>query len=185
MQRLIQKNMPIWRRTILEHMSMSEIGRYLEEIAESGDYHGYEGEDRGEYYEEYRELFDQLTIGAQDLMDEISVLEEYGQDEVLRWDDFTVALLGGKYKVLGYNDEDDFCAMPEEDEDYAVRVAQKRLEKMTKADLIKTFARVMELLMEYVDIKAAYDTLAAVVVELDNRAALHKSGAEPQRAWIE
>lgn len=186
MPKLTTKNRPIWQRTILEHLSMREIGNYLEEIAESGDCYGYQGEDRGEYYEEYRELFDELAMGVSDLLDEISRMEEYGQSEELHWNDFTVALLGDKYKVRGYNDDrDDLCAMPPEDEDYAVKMAQKRLEKMTKADLIKAFAQVMELLMRYVDIKAAYDTLAAVVVELDNRAAMHASGAEPQRAWIE
>ena len=93
MNRLSKSKSPMWRRSMMDRLNLQDIVRDLEEISESGDYYGYEGESLGEYYNEYRPLFDELSAGACDLLDAISRLEEYDGEDFAGWDDFTVALI--------------------------------------------------------------------------------------------
>ena len=93
MNRLSKSESPMWRKSMLYRLSLDDIRSDLEEISEAGDYYGYEGESLGEYYDEYRPLFDELSAGAYDLLDGISRLEEYDGEDFAGWDDFTVALI--------------------------------------------------------------------------------------------
>lgn len=54
MNRLSKSKAPMWRKSMLCRLSLSDITNDLEEVSESGDYYGYEGESLGEYYDEYR-----------------------------------------------------------------------------------------------------------------------------------
>ena len=171
---------------MLQRLSLDDIREDLEEISEAGDYYGYEGDSLGEYYDEYRPLFDELSAGASDLLDAISRLEEYDGEGFAGWDDFTVALIGPVHKVLGYDTSQmDYFSMMAYDEAAAVREAEKRLQRLTKAQLIATFRRVMIALVAYWDIKGSFDTLSAVVNELDSRAAVLANGTPSQAMWVE
>ena len=133
-----------------------------------------------------RPLFDELSAGASDLLDAISRLEEYDGEGFAGWDDFTVALIGPVRKVLGYDaSQMDYFDMMAWDEEAAVREAEKRLQRLTKAQLIATFRRVMIALVAYWDIKGSFDTLSAVVNELDSRAAVLANGTPSQAMWVE
>ena len=171
---------------MLCRLSLSDITNDLEEVSESGDYYGYEGESLGEYYDEYRPLFDELSAGASDLLDAISRLEEYDSEAFAGWDDFTVALIGPVRKILGYDTSQmDYFDMMAWDEKAAVQEAEKRLQRLTKAQLIEMFRRVMIALVAYWDIKGSFDTLSAVVNELDSRAAVLANGTPSQSMWVE
>lgn len=186
MNRLSKSKSPMWRRSMMDRLNLQDIVRDLEEISESGDYYGYEGESLGEYYNEYRPLFDELSAGACDLLDAISRLEEYDGEGFAGWDDFTVALIGPVRKVLGYDTSQmDYFDMMAWDEEAAVREAEKRLQRLTKAQLIGTFRKVMIALVAYWDIKGSFDTLSAVVNELDSRAVILASGKPSQSMWVE
>lgn len=50
MNRLSKSKSPMWRRSMMDRLNLQDIVRDLEEISESGDYYGYEGESLGEYY---------------------------------------------------------------------------------------------------------------------------------------
>lgn len=185
-ERLKQGAKPLWRKTMLQRLGIQDIQESLCEISESGDYYGYEGESMGEYYEEYRELFNELSMGAEDLIDAIDRIEEYDGEDFAGWDDCTVALLGKAHQVLGYDTaETDYYGMMKFEQDLGVKEAQKRLERLTKKQLISLFRQVLVLLVSYFDIKAAYDTLNAIVCELDNRAAIMRSGTPAAAMWIE
>ncbi len=185
-KKLSQTKSPLWKKTMLQRLSLDDIREDLEEISEAGDYYGYEGDSLGEYYDEYRPLFDELSAGASDLLDAISRLEEYDGEGFAGWDDFTVALIGPVRKVLGYDaSQMDYFDMMAWDEEAAVREAEKRLQRLTKAQLIATFRRVMIALVAYWDIKGSFDTLSAVVNELDSRAAVLANGTPSQAMWVE
>ena len=186
MNRLSKSKAPMWRKSMLCRLSLSDITNDLEEVSESGDYYGYEGESLGEYYDEYRPLFDELSAGASDLLDAISRLEEYDSEAFAGWDDFTVALIGPVRKILGYDTSQmDYFDMMAWDEKAAVQEAEKRLQRLTKAQLIEMFRRVMIALVAYWDIKGSFDTLSAVVNELDSRAAVLANGTPSQSIWVE
>lgn len=186
MKQLSKSKSPMWRKSMLCRLSLDDIRSDLEEISEAGDYYGYEGESLGEYYDEYRPLFDELSAGAYDLLDAISRLEEYDGEDFAGWDDFTVALIGPVRKVLGYDTSQmDYFDMMAWDEEAAVREAEKRLQRLTKAQLIGMFRRVMIALVAYWDIKGSFDTLSAVVNELDSRAAMMANGTPSRSMWVE
>lgn len=185
-KKLAQIKSPLWKKTMLQRMGMDDIREDLEEISEAGDYYGYEGESLGEYYDEYRPLFNELSAGAYDLLETIERMQEFDGDSFAGWDDFTVALIGPVRKVLGYDSgEMDYFEMMAYDEDAAVQEAEKRLQRLTKAQLIKMFRRVMIALVAYWDIKGSFDTLSAVVNELDSRAAILADGRPSQSMWVE
>lgn len=59
------------------------------------------------------------------------------------------------------------------------------MQRLTKAQLITAFRRVMISLVAYWDIKGSFDTLSAVVNELDSRAAVLSNGTPSQSMWVE
>lgn len=196
---------PLWKKSMLEKLNIEELKNALWEIADNGDCFGYDTAESG-YYLEYKEEFDELSAAAYNL---IEVTDEYDLEE--NWDDVTVGLLGLNYTVLGYDaaELDYFKMLSPYEEDAAAEEAVKRLKRLTKDELIKTFAKVFRAIMLFMDIKASHDCLVSIVEELDDRGALlaqkneqinmlytdltGKSGEAfdalvenlPQRMWVE
>jgi len=199
-----QPKTPIWKKSMLQNLYFDKIIETLDEITENGDMYGYDTDETG-YYLDYKPLFDELSANAYDLWEAI---QELGLEE--HWDDMTVALLGETQTVLGFDvHEMDYFGMLAWDERVAVSEATKRIERMTKRELILTFRRVMVALAAFWDIKAGHDCLTAIVDELDERSAVFErkethinrlyqdlTGADnsefdqivnglPQRMWLE
>ena len=179
---------PLWKKSCLKGLRFSDIREYLEEISENGDPYGYDYGEEG-YYNEYKDQFDELSAGAWDLLEAISEANDvmgYDEDNSI-WDDITVSVLGPIYQVLGYDGgEYDYYAMVNGyEEDLAVEEARKRLSRLTKADLIYHTSKVMQCVALFWDIKAAHDCLVSIVEELDDRAAIMKSGQTVERMWVE
>ena len=191
---------------MLENLNLNGIREALWEIGENGDCFGYDTEESG-YYLDFKEEFDELSAAAYNLIEateETSDLEE-------SWDDIAVGLLGVEYDILGYDaaELNYFKMLSPYDEKAAVEEAVKRLKRLTKDELIKTFAKVFRTIMLFMDIKASHDCLVSIVEELDDRGALlaqkneqinmlytdltGKSGEAfdalvenlPQRMWVE
>ena len=189
-----QSDTPLWKKSMLQHLNLGDITETLYEIFENGDMYGYENDEAG-YYQEYKEQFDELSFGANSLL---NALQEYDLSE--HWDDMTVCLLGQTTTVLGYDSvEMDYYHMADPYcEHLAVQEAQKRLMRLTKEELIRTFRSVMVVLTSFFDIKAAHDCLTSIVQELNERAAImerafKKAGMDdnaplpalPMRSWVE
>jgi len=151
---------PLWKKSMLNFLNRDSIMEWLSEICDNGDMYGYENNSEGEYYQEYKELFDELSDGAYQLYYDM-------QESDLRdnWDDMTVALLGETQKVLGFDviEQDYFGMLNRYDEEYAVEKAVERIERLTKRDMIRCFRKVMVTLLLFFDIKAAHDCLTSIV----------------------
>lgn len=193
---------------MLQSFSLYNIKDFLYEIGDNGDCYGYDRCEQGEsgYYQEYKELFDELSAGAYALRE---AMESYDLED--NWDDMAVALLGYQQRVLGFDSvEDDYFAMLNTyQEDFAVEEAEKRIKHLSKDEMIRTFRKVLVTLTLFYDIKATHDCLTSIVEELDYRGAMlaeknnrinqlyedltGKNGEEfdaiveliPQRMWIE
>jgi len=163
---------------MLQFLNYDSICDFLYEIQNNGDMYGYPSEEKGEYYQEYKELFDELSDGAYRLWEAL-------QDSDLRdnWDDMTVALLGETQKVWGFDqiEQDYFEMLNRWDEEYAVEKAVERIERLTKRDLIRCFRKVMTTIVLFFDIKAAHDCLTSIVEELDEKGALLEEKVEKLR----
>lgn len=78
------------------------------------------------------------------------------------YDDCTVALIGDRYKVLGYDFvEEDYFALTAYDEELAQPEAGKRLMRRTKAELLSTIGQCMGILLAFLDLRQQYDYLKA------------------------
>lgn len=205
-----QSERPLWKKSMLQSLDLSSIVNYLYEISENGDMYGYDGGEPG-YYQDYKELFDDLAGGASALLDALNEYDGYGGGTIKDfWDDMTVALLGKTQRVLGFDAvEQDYFGMIDCQEDWAVEEAEKKLERYTKHDLIQSFRKVLVILVSFFDLKSAHDCLTSIVQELDEKGALlerknekinqiygdltGKNGEQfdslianlPQRMWVE
>lgn len=174
-----QSKVPLWKRSMLKYLNINEMAEMLQEILEDGDPYGYDDSDnikKSEYYDEYRPLFDELSLAAYGLMDVIRNIQDlyFVDSDSNKWDDVAVGLLGHQERVLGYDTvEDDYYSMvdPYEDE-WAVEEAIKRLNRLTKEKLIRTFKSVFSTVVLFFDVKAAHDCLTAVVTELEEKGAM-------------
>lgn len=153
---------------MLQSLNLSDMKDWLYEIGENGDCYGYDSDESG-YYQEYKEQFDELSAGAYSLLE---ALNEYGVEE--NWDDMIVSLLGYRQAVLGYDAvEDDYYHMANPYcEDWAVQEAEKRISRLTKQEIIRTFRKVMVDLVLFFDLKVAHDCLTSIVEELDYRGSI-------------
>ena len=160
---------PLWKKSMLQFLNRDSIMEWLSEICDNGDMYGYEDKSESEYYQEYKELFDELSGGAWQLWE--AMREDDLRDN---WDDMTVALLGETQKVLGYDViQHDYCEMLNRfDEEFTVQKALERIERLTKRDMIRCFRKIMVTLLLFFDIKAAHDCLTSIVEELDTKGAL-------------
>ena len=174
-----QSKRPIWKKSILENLTFYDIIGWLDEVGEDGDMYGYERGDSG-YYNDYKELFDELSAGAYtleealgDVNDELHLGIDYG-DESTVWDDVMVAMLGPLYTTLGYDvsEYDYFHMVNSWDDNAAQKEAKKRLMRLTKEQLINTVGKVFQIMALFWDLKAAHDCLTAVVDELDYKGAI-------------
>ena len=98
-----RSKIPLWKKSMLQFLNLGDISECLWEIVENGDMYGYDREE-SEYYQEYKEQFDELSAGAYSLSE---ALNEYDIQE--NWNDMTVALLGYQQTVLGYDFEEAVC----------------------------------------------------------------------------
>lgn len=167
----LKREKPIWKKSMLDGLDLGSIQNELYDMSENGDCWGYDDRDEGSYYDEFRELFNEIAAGATDLNEAID--SRCGMMDGA-WDDLTVGMLGDTQRVLGFDTvERDYYRMTEPYmEDWAQDEACKRVEHWTKREMMGNFKFVLSTLVSYLDLKAASDTMLAVVAELDYRGAM-------------
>lgn len=170
---------PLWKKSMLQTLSLSDIYTWLYEIVENGDPYGYENSEEG-YYQEYKEHFDELSSGAYSMLE---ALDDYNLKE--NWDDMVVALLGSTHRVLGYDAiETDYFHILAFEEEWAQQEAIKRIKRLSKSDMILCFRKVMTTLVLFFDLKSAHDCLTSIVEELDERNVIFRQkGMEIDRLY--
>lgn len=81
------------------------------------------------------------------------------------FDDCTVALIGNRYKTVGYDDyEEDYYQLTNYEEELAQSEAGKRVCRWTKKDMLTNIGQCMGVLLAFYDLRQQYDYLKA---ELD------------------
>ena len=163
----------MWKKSCLAAgLSWENMTEWLEEIGENGDPYGYEDSSKEGYYNDYKELFDDLSAGAYSMFE---VMTDYSTESLREiWNDMTVTLLGELFTVYGYDAaECDYFRLGDGfEEELAAKEAEKRLMRLTKPELVRNFRRVLKTIVMFMDLKCSHDCLTAVVDELDERGAL-------------
>lgn len=88
------------------------------------------------------------------------------QSQVVRdeYDDYTVALLGNRYGVVGFDFvEEDYYSLCGYDANLATDGAGKRIMRHTKAEIIASVGQCLGVLISFLDLRQQYDYLKATM----------------------
>ena len=167
---------PLYKKSCLAaSLSYDNITDWLDEISNNGDMYGYEDTSIEGYYNDYKELFDELSAGAWGMYEQLTEYDYYSECDNFReiWDDMTVNLLGDLFTVYGWDAAElDYFKLTSFEEELAVQECEKRLMRLTKQQLIRYFRKVLMTIVMFYDIKAAHDCLTSIVETLDEKGAL-------------
>ncbi len=129
---------------------------------------------------EFRMAFADLDGKAEDLR---SALSEWDiRDD---FDDCTVALIGNRYDMVGFDDyQEDYYSLTGYDTELAKTEAGKRLMRHTKAEIISTVGQCLGILIAFLDLRQKYDYLkSAIDVLRDENTSLLKLIKEIDEAY--
>ena len=120
-----------------------------------------DGDEEAEW--EFRMAFADLEAKADGLEQSISEYCDWDGDGFVKmYNDCTVALIGNRYRILGYDfEEEDYFSLTAYDEKLAQTEAGKRLMRKTKADMISTIGQCIGILIAFLDLRQNYDYLKA------------------------
>lgn len=118
-----------------------------------------DGNEEDEY--EFRVAFANLEVKVaqltQALQDHMCEIRDY-------FDDCTVALIGNRYNVLGFDTiEEDYYALSSFESELAVTESGKRLMRHTKAEMLSMIGQCMGITLAYYDIRHSFDYLKATM----------------------
>lgn len=195
-----------YKRPALASLGAEAIVSELEEIIEACDDIRYwvdqeddetllnalDGDEEEEW--EFKMAFADLSAKAEELQ---TCLWEIGFEDFYRdFDDCTVALIGNRYKMVGYDaDEEDYFSLTSYESELAETEAGKRLMRRTKPDMIATIGQCFGIALAFIDLRQSYDYLKATfdILRDDNTSLLRlvkeiegayeDAAADNFRAW--
>lgn len=181
-----------WKKPALAAMGYDIIISELEEISEKCDDIRWAMDDVTQPVMDgdaddgcgYRMEFSDLSAECEMLLEQ---LYETGGE---MFDDCTVALIGNRFELIGYDDvETDYFHLCAWDAGRAVSESGKRLMRLTKSQMIDTIGRSVGIMMAFYDLRQRYDYLnAAMSVLLDhNLDTLHqvRTIEDAYKAWCD
>lgn len=111
---------------------------------------------------EFRMAFADLEAKAEMLFETIYDLVRYNENFGQTYDDCTVALIGNRYRTIGYDFvEEDYFALTSYEGELAQTESGKRLMRKTKAEIISTVGQCLGILISFLDLRQQYDYLKA------------------------
>ena len=115
--------------------------------------------DEDEAYE-FKMAFADLEAKCEKLRSIID--EEYGINEY--YDDCTLALIGNRYEVVGFDSaEEDYYSLCRYEDDLATTEAGKRLVRLTKSEMLSRIGQCMGVALSFLDLRQSYDYLKATM----------------------
>ena len=134
---------------------------------------------------EFCMAFADLAASAEQLQ---TILYNQNFEDFYRdFDDATVALIGNRYNVLGFDaEEEDYFALTNYEEDLAQTEAGRRLCRLTKAEMLSRIGWAFGITLAFFDLRQKYDYLKATFDILrDENTSLLDTIREIERAYAE
>lgn len=89
-------------------------------------------------------------------------LNQYFEDFYREFDDATVALIGNRYNLVGYDsEEEDYFSLTSYEEGLAQTEAGKRLCRLTKMEMLSRIGWAFGIMLAFFDLRQKYDYLKA------------------------
>lgn len=115
--------------------------------------------DEDEAYE-FKMAFADVEAGCENLR---TIMEEEW-DTAEYYDDCTVALIGDRFNVIGYDTvEADYFSLCRYEGDLATREAGKRVTRWTKAEMLSKIGQCMGIMLSFLDLRQSFDYLSATM----------------------
>ena len=167
-----------WRKPMLEDLGYYSIQQGLEEISEAcydiewlfdndNEDFIYEAlEDAYEDCDEFKDAFLMIRLDVEELQERFEEIcrDQYPYDNDIEdyYNDFTVALIGNRYNLLGFDEfQRDYYSLFEYEKGRAIAEAGKRVMRCTKADMLARIGQCMGIAFSYYDLRQRYDYLKA------------------------
>lgn len=134
--------------------------RYYVEQADNDEtlLNALEGDKDAEF--EFRMAFADLTAKAEMLQS--TLWNQNFEDFCRDFDDATVALIGNRYRLVGYDtDEEDYYSLTGYEQELAETEAGKRICRLTKAEMLSRIGWAMGITLAFFDLRQSYDYLKA------------------------
>lgn len=134
--------------------------RYYIEQADSDEtlLNALDGDEDAEW--EFRMAFADVSSKAEEL--QMRLCEQRFEDFYRDFDDATVALIGNRYDLVGYDsEEEDYFSLTSYEADIARTEAGKRLSRLTKADMLSRIGWAFGILLAIIDLRQQFDYLRA------------------------
>lgn len=111
---------------------------------------------------EFRMAFADLSAKAEQLQD--ALYDQDFEDFYRDFDDATVALIGNRYNLVGFDsDEEDYFALTNYEEELAQTEAGKRLCRLTKTEMISRIGWAFGITLAFFDLRQSFDYLRATM----------------------
>lgn len=136
---------------------------------------------------EFKMAFSNLEAKADRLFEVIYDLARYEEDFGQTFDDCTVALIGNRYQVMGFDTyEEDYFNLTNYESGLAQTESGKRLMRKTKAEIIATVGQCLGILISFLDLRQQYDYLKATFDILrDQNTSMLQQIKEIEKAYLE
>lgn len=156
-----------YKRSALSTMGYDQITRELDEISEACDdiRWAFDDEDVTQAIMDgedddigYRMEFSELSALVDRLREQIYAIEP--QD----YDDCTVALIGNRFSLVGFDGyEEDYFSLCSYESELATTEAGKRLMRHTKAEIISQIGQSVGMMMAFYDLRQRFDYIQAAL----------------------
>lgn len=164
-----------YKRPALASMGYEHIQSELEEIVEACDdvawfagdidtlTEALDGSD--EEAHEFMLACSDLSAKAGLLLEQLYEVGEWDSDGIARrYDDCTVALIGNRYDVVGFDTlQEDYFHLTNYDTELATSEAGKRLMRHTKEEMLSIIGQSVGILVAFLDVRQQFDYLKATL----------------------
>ena len=170
-----------YKRPALSDLSYYEIVEKLDEISEAcSEIHwafeddetlinALDGNDEEAW--EFKMLFGSLEAEAYQLSEAMTDGYEYLWDDPEKhWNDLSVALIGNRFELVGFDDyQEDYFTLSSYEQELATSEAGKRVCRLTKAEMLSQIGQVLGLILAFHNVEMKYDALKATIDILRDR----------------
>ena len=117
--------------------------------------------DEEEAYE-FKMLFTDLESEAEQLCYQLDELFRYEDDRESRFNDCTVALIGNRFNIVGYDSvEEDYVSLTSYMQELAFTEAGKRIMRLTKKEMLSDIGQCLGIILAFHNIEMKYEYLRA------------------------
>lgn len=111
---------------------------------------------------EFKMLFSDLESEAYELSEQLSETFRFEEDKEQKFDDCTVALIGNRFRVLGYDTvEEDYFSLTSYEGELAASSAGKRMMRLTKKEMLSDIGQCLGIILSFHNVEMKYEYLKA------------------------